>query len=56
MRYVKADGSRTYLSSGGGTGISALPLGYRLNDKTFLFFVGTEAERDKSWQSEPKLF
>lgn len=52
--YIKADGSHTTLSSDGGTAVSALPLGYSSKYKTYEFFVGTEAERDKSWQSSPK--
>jgi hypothetical protein len=51
--YVKADGSRTGRPSGA-PGTTVLPLAYNPKRKTYVFYVGTEAERNKSWQSEPK--
>lgn len=51
--YVKADGTRISLSARS-QGNTVLPLSYNPSRKTYVFFVGTETERDKSWNSEPR--
>jgi uncharacterized protein DUF6843 len=48
--YVDDRGSRTRISSS-----QVWPLGYNFGKKQCVLFVGTEAERDKSWNLEPPL-
>src|SRR3954468_17813452 len=45
--YVTADGRYVAVSSRS-PAITGLPLGYSLDKKTYVLFVGTEAERNKS--------
>ena len=52
--YLKPDGRRVAISSVS-PGRTGLPLGYSLENKTYVLFVGTESERNSSWQSEPKF-
>src|SRR4051812_19777577 len=51
--YLKPDGGKVSISSRS-PGRAGLPSGYSFERKTYILFVGTESESNKSWHSEPK--